>query len=159
VTAPGSLYVCRASATWPNRAIELGLSQSDALDYVLGWLRAGALRLADRLDPSPLAPCYPPGALVSVDAAPDAATALRSWAADPDEQAHTRRVLSGSGRFELTVRDGETRFTFTAGRAPRGAARAVPAARLCTPPQAGAGASANAALIVPSVRTAPESPR
>ncbi|MFF4523465.1 hypothetical protein [Streptomyces bluensis] len=81
------------------------------------WIRQEAHRLAQRLDPDPVAPWVPPTAWVPVGDA-SAADYLRAWAANDEWYTATIRRIADRTGVQVTVADQGVRYVLLAAPAP-----------------------------------------
>ncbi|GAB3951752.1 hypothetical protein [Streptomyces sparsus] len=108
------------------RAEGLVYGTGETVPYVLGtfrtispvlalrWLRAEALRIADRLDPDPQHSAWvrPFMRLPSVPL-PDCPTGLRVWAADQGGQREARRHIRSGRLLSATFSDADCTYTLS----------------------------------------------
>ncbi|MEU6284211.1 hypothetical protein [Streptomyces sp. NPDC047028] len=95
--------------------VPLGTYRAPTLALALWWLRDRASWIAERLDPSPEAPAFPPGALVPVaDTVADVPALLRSWCADDGQQDLVAEQLAAGRLVRIAAGDDTTEYELLA---------------------------------------------
>jgi hypothetical protein len=112
-------FLCHVTAygTCGGRRIgvPLGTYRAPTLALALWWLRDRASWMADRLDPRPEVPHFPPSALVPVGGAvPDVPALLRAWCGDVDRQERVADELAAGRLVRIAVVDDTTEYELLA---------------------------------------------
>jgi hypothetical protein len=95
--------------------VPLGTYRAPTLALALWWLRDRASWIAERLDPSPEDPAFPPGALVPVaDTVADVPALLRSWCADDGQQDLAAEQLAEGRLVRIAAGDDTTEYELLA---------------------------------------------
>ncbi|MET9443450.1 hypothetical protein [Streptomyces sp. NPDC006610] len=95
--------------------VPLGTYRAPTLALALWWLRDRATWIAERLDPRPESPAYPPGALVPVGAGvTDVPTVLRAWCADVGRQELVADELAAGRLVRIATSDDTTEYELLA---------------------------------------------
>lgn len=95
--------------------VPLGTYRAPTLALALWWLRDRASWIAERLDPSPESPHFPPSALVPVaEGAPDVPGLLRAWCADAERQELVADELAGGRLVRIATSDDTTEYELLA---------------------------------------------
>ncbi|MFE9452825.1 hypothetical protein [Streptomyces sp. NPDC006739] len=95
--------------------VPLGTYRAPTLALALWWLRDRASWIAERLDPLPEDPAFPPGALVPVaDTVPDVPRLLRAWCADVVQQELVADELVGGRLVRVAASDETTEYELLA---------------------------------------------
>ncbi|MFE0515097.1 hypothetical protein [Streptomyces sp. NPDC058964] len=112
-------FLCHVTAygTCDGRRIgvPLGTYRAPTLALALWWLRDRASWIAERLDPVPQGPRFPPGALVPVaEDVPDVPGVLRAWCADVVQQELVADELAGGRLVRIATGDDTTEYELLA---------------------------------------------
>ncbi|GGX75713.1 hypothetical protein [Streptomyces minutiscleroticus] len=95
--------------------VPLGTYRAPTLALALWWLRDRASWIAERLDPHPDAPHFPPQSIAPVaDHVPDVPSVLRAWCGDPEEQEWVAEELLAGRLVHLVTSDDTTEYEFLA---------------------------------------------
>jgi hypothetical protein len=95
--------------------VPLGTYRAPTLPLALWWLRDRATWIADRLDPDPENPHFPPSALSPVaDTVPDVPGALRAWCCDAMRQEIMANILAAGQLMRFATYDDTTEYEFLA---------------------------------------------
>ncbi|OIJ66604.1 hypothetical protein [Streptomyces mangrovisoli] len=95
--------------------VPLGTYRAPTLALALWWLRDRASWIAERLDPNPEDPLYPPNSLIPVgESVPDVPCALRFWCADDAQQELIADELGAGRLVQITVGDETTEYELLA---------------------------------------------
>jgi len=93
----------------------LGTYRAPTLALAMWWLRDRALWIAERLDPRPDDPTFPPYAIAPVaDTVPDVPGMLRAWCGDPAQQELVANELAAGRLVRIATRDDTTEYEFLA---------------------------------------------
>jgi hypothetical protein len=95
--------------------VPLGTYRAPTLALALWWMRDRALWIAERLDPHPDNPNFPPNAVVPVaHTVPDVPSVLRSWSADSIQQELVAEELAAGNLVRVATRDDTTEYELLA---------------------------------------------
>ena len=95
--------------------VPLGTYRAPTLALALWWLRDRASWIADRLDPQPDRPQFPPNALVPVGGSvPDVPELLRGWCADDVQQELVAEELAAGRLVRIAAHDDTTEYELLA---------------------------------------------
>nr|WP_202425600.1 hypothetical protein [Streptomyces sp. HUCO-GS316] len=95
--------------------VPLGTYRAPTLALALWWLRDRASWMADRLDPRPEVPHFPPSALVPVaGTVPDVPALLRAWCGDVARQERVADELAAGRLVRIAVVDDTTEYELLA---------------------------------------------
>ena len=95
--------------------VPLGTYRAPTLALAMWWLRDRALWIAERLDPRPDDPTFPPYAIAPVaDTVPDVPGMLRAWCGDPAQQELVANELAAGRLVRIATRDDTTEYEFLA---------------------------------------------
>ncbi|MEU6556546.1 hypothetical protein ABZ915_40850 [Streptomyces sp. NPDC046915] len=95
--------------------VPLGTYRAPTLALALWWLRDRALWIAERLDPKPDSPHYPPNALAPVpDTVTDVPGVLRAWCADEGRQELVADELADGRLVRIAASDETTEYELLA---------------------------------------------
>ncbi|MET8244443.1 hypothetical protein ABZV31_08465 [Streptomyces sp. NPDC005202] len=95
--------------------VPLGTYRAPTLALALWWLRDRASWIAERLDPAPASPHFPPRALVPVpDTVPDVPGILRAWCADVAQQEIVAYELTEGRLVRIAADDDTTEYELLA---------------------------------------------
>ncbi|MER5596183.1 hypothetical protein [Streptomyces sp. NPDC002265] len=95
--------------------VPLGTYRAPTLALALWWLRDRASWIAERLDPQPDDPHFPPGSLVPVaESAPDVPALLRAWCADVERQELVAEELADGRLVRIATSDDTTEYELLA---------------------------------------------
>ncbi|MFI5685141.1 hypothetical protein [Streptomyces sp. NPDC051636] len=95
--------------------VPLGTYRAPTLALALWWLRDRALWIAERLDPQPDSPHFPPHALVPVaDSVTDVPGVLRAWCADTGRQELVADELADGRLVRIAANDDTTEYELLA---------------------------------------------
>lgn len=95
--------------------VPLGTYRAPTLALALWWMRDRALWIAERLDPQPENPNYPPNAVVPVaDTVPDVPSLLRAWSADSTQQELVAEELAAGNLVRIATNDDTTEYELLA---------------------------------------------
>ncbi|MFD7878165.1 hypothetical protein ACFV5G_29395 [Streptomyces sp. NPDC059766] len=95
--------------------VPLGTYRAPTLALALWWLRDRASWIAERLDPQPEDPHFPPSSLVPVaESAPDVPALLRAWCADVERQELVAEELADGRLVRIATSDDTTEYELLA---------------------------------------------
>ncbi|MEU3791358.1 hypothetical protein AB0F07_16360 [Streptomyces fructofermentans] len=95
--------------------VPLGTYRAPTLALALWWLRDRASWIAERLDPDPDAPHFPPYSMAPVaDTAPDVPGMLRAWCGDPTQQELAADQLADGQLVRIATGDETTEYELLA---------------------------------------------
>ncbi|MFI1438620.1 hypothetical protein [Streptomyces fructofermentans] len=95
--------------------VPLGTYRAPTLALALWWLRDRASWIAERLDPDPDAPHFPPHSMAPVaDTAPDVPGMLRAWCGDPTQQELAADQLADGQLVRIATGDETTEYELLA---------------------------------------------
>ncbi|WP_215452263.1 hypothetical protein [Streptomyces sp. ATCC 21386] len=95
--------------------VPLGTYRAPTLALALWWMRDRALWIAERLDPRPENPNFPPYAVVPVaDTVPDVPSQLRAWSADDVQQDLVAEELAAGNLVRIATNDDTTEYELLA---------------------------------------------
>ncbi|MBA2813477.1 hypothetical protein E0500_040720 [Streptomyces sp. KM273126] len=95
--------------------VPLGTYRAPTLALALWWMRDRALWIAERLDPHPGNPAYPPNSIVPVaDSVPDVPGVLRAWSGNAAEQELVAEELSAGNLVRIATSDDTTEYELLA---------------------------------------------
>nr|WP_205616040.1 hypothetical protein [Streptomyces harenosi] len=91
----------------------MGVFRTISPVLALRWLRGQARRIADGLDPDPGVSSWFHAHACEADPTEDAPTALRDWAADPDEERVARGHIKAGHPLLVTALDLDCAYTLS----------------------------------------------
>ncbi|WP_338900010.1 hypothetical protein WBG99_33820 [Streptomyces sp. TG1A-60] len=95
--------------------VPLGTYRAPTLALALWWMRDRALWIAERLDPQPENPSFPPNAVVPVAATvPDVPSMLRDWSTDGMQQELVAEELAAGNLVRIATNDDTTEYELLA---------------------------------------------
>ncbi|ELP69939.1 hypothetical protein STRTUCAR8_00355 [Streptomyces turgidiscabies Car8] len=95
--------------------VPLGTYRAPTLALALWWLRDRACWIAERLDPQPDEPYFPPNSLVPVAVTvPDVPGLMRAWAMDPYQQERVADELAAGRLVRIATYDETTEYELLA---------------------------------------------
>jgi hypothetical protein len=95
--------------------VPLGTYRAPTLALALWWMRDRAAWMAERLDPHPDNPTFPPNSIAPVGAGvPDVPSALRAWCGDTREQELVAEELAAGKLVRIATRDDTTEYELLA---------------------------------------------
>ncbi|MEU8590125.1 hypothetical protein AB0C59_24465 [Streptomyces sp. NPDC048664] len=95
--------------------VPLGTYRAPTLALALWWMRDRATWIAERLDPRPGGPPFPPGSLAPVAATvPDVPGILRGWCVDRRQQGRAADELAAGRLIRVAVSDDTTEYELLA---------------------------------------------
>jgi len=95
--------------------VPLGTYRAPTLALALWWMRDRALWIAERLDPHPDSPLYPPNAIAPVgETVPDVPTLLRGWCGDDGQQELAADELAAGRLVRIATSDDTTEYELMA---------------------------------------------
>jgi hypothetical protein len=95
--------------------VPLGTYRAPTLALALWWMRDRALWIAERLDPHPDNPTYPPRSIVPVaDDVPDVPSVLRAWSGNAAEQELVAEELAAGNLVRIATSDDTTEYELLA---------------------------------------------
>ena len=95
--------------------VPLGSYRAPTLALALWWMRDRAAWMAERLDPRPEDPVFPPNSIVPVgDAVPDVPSALRGWCGDSAQQELVAEELAAGKLVRIATSDDTTEYELLA---------------------------------------------
>ena len=95
--------------------VPLGTYRAPTLALALWWMRDRALWIAERLDPRPENPTFPPNSVVPVaDTVPDVPSMLRAWSADGIQQELVAEELAAGNLVRIATNDDTTEYELLA---------------------------------------------
>ncbi|MFF4211377.1 hypothetical protein ACFYZE_18870 [Streptomyces sp. NPDC001796] len=91
--------------------VPLGTYRAPTLALALWWMRDRASWIAERLDPDPDSPLFPPNSIVPVaDTVPDVPAVLRAWCKDVGQQERVAEELAAGRLVRVAVSDDTTEY-------------------------------------------------
>jgi hypothetical protein len=95
--------------------VPLGTYRAPTLALALWWMRDRALWIAERLDPDPGNPLYPPNSVAPVaDTVPDVPGLLRAWCGDDGQQELVADELAAGRLVRIATSDDTTEYELLA---------------------------------------------
>ncbi|MEU5340591.1 MULTISPECIES: hypothetical protein [unclassified Streptomyces] len=95
--------------------VPLGSYRAPTLALAMWWLRDRASWMAERLDPNPDAPYFPPNSMMPVSAtAPDVPGVLRAWCGDIFQQELAAEELAAGRLVRIATSDDTTEYELLA---------------------------------------------
>lgn len=95
--------------------VPLGTYRAPTLALAMWWLRDRASWIAERLDPDPEAPYYPPNSVAPVaDTTPDVPGMLRTWCGDMTQQELAAEMLAAGRLVRIVTSDDTTEYELLA---------------------------------------------
>lgn len=95
--------------------VPLGTYRAPTLALALWWMRDRACWIAERLDPHPDDPLFPPNSLAPVaDTVPDVPAVLRDWCGDDGRQQEAAEELAAGRLLRVSVSDDTTEYELLA---------------------------------------------
>ncbi len=95
--------------------VPLGTYRAPTLALALWWLRDRASWIAERLDPDPDAPYFPPNSVAPVaDTVPDVSGVLRAWRGDTVQQELVADELTAGRLVRIATSDDTTEYELLA---------------------------------------------
>lgn len=108
VTAYGICGGCRVG-------VPLGTYRAPTLALALWWMRDRASWIAERLDPCPGNPLFPPNSLAPVaESVPDVPALLRAWCLDTAQQGQVADDLAAGRLIRVAISDDTTEYELLA---------------------------------------------
>ena len=95
--------------------VPLGTYRAPTLTLALWWLRDRASWIAERLDPDPANPLFPPNSIAPVaDTVPDVPNILRAWCGNTDQQELVADELAAGRQIRFAISDDTTEYELLA---------------------------------------------
>jgi hypothetical protein len=95
--------------------VPLGTYRAPTLALALWWMRDRASWIAERLDPRPDNPNFPPNSITPVGAGvPDVPAVLRAWCGDTLQQETVAEELAAGKLVRITTNDDTTEYELLA---------------------------------------------
>ncbi|WP_307543672.1 hypothetical protein [Streptomyces sp. V3I8] len=95
--------------------VPLGTYRAPTLALAMWWLRDRASWIAERLDPDPGAPYFPPNSMAPVaGTSPDVPVVLRTWCGDLAQQESAAEELAAGHLLRLVTGDETTEYELLA---------------------------------------------
>ncbi|MEV6027363.1 hypothetical protein [Streptomyces sp. NPDC052036] len=95
--------------------VPLGTYRAPTLALALWWMRDRASWIAERLDPDPDSPHFPPNSVAPVaDTVPDVPSVLRAWCGDTGRQEQVADELAAGRLVRVAVSDDTTEYELLA---------------------------------------------
>ncbi|AVH60512.1 MULTISPECIES: hypothetical protein [Streptomyces] len=95
--------------------VPLGTYRAPTLALALWWMRDRAAWMAERLDPQPEDPTFPPNSIAPVaDNVPDVPSMLRAWAGDDVQQELVAEELAAGKLVRIATSDDTTEYELLA---------------------------------------------
>ncbi|OIJ98387.1 hypothetical protein [Streptomyces colonosanans] len=95
--------------------VPLGTYRAPTLALALWWMRDRASWIAERLDPDPGNPLFPPNSIGPVaDTVPDVPSVLRAWCGDADQQEAIAGELAAGRLVRFVTSDDTTEYELLA---------------------------------------------
>nr|WP_237693596.1 hypothetical protein [Streptomyces sp. SID2888] len=93
----------------------MGTYRAPTLALALWWMRDRASWIAERLDPQPGNPLFPPNSIAPVaDTVPDVPGVLRAWCGDTDRQEEAADELAAGRLVRIAISDETTEYELLA---------------------------------------------
>ncbi|MER5383573.1 hypothetical protein OG788_05365 [Streptomyces sp. NBC_00647] len=95
--------------------VPLGTYRAPTLALALWWMRDRAIWMAERLDPQPEDPTFPPNSIAPVgESVPDVPTMLRAWCGDSAQQELVADELAAGRLVRVSTNDDTTEYELLA---------------------------------------------
>ncbi|MFI9646456.1 hypothetical protein ACIHAA_09215 [Streptomyces sp. NPDC052040] len=95
--------------------VPLGTYRAPTLALALWWMRDRASWIAERLDPDPDSPLFPPNSVAPVaDTVPDVPSVLRAWCGDTRRQEQVADQLAAGRLVRVAISDDTTEYELLA---------------------------------------------
>lgn len=95
--------------------VPLGSYRAPTLALALWWMRDRAAWMAERLDPQPEDPTFPPNSIAPVGpTVPDVPSVLRAWCGDSTQQELVADELAAGKLFRIATNDDTTEYELMA---------------------------------------------
>lgn len=95
--------------------VPLGTYRAPTLALALWWMRDRAAWMAERLDPQPEDPTFPPNSIAPVgESVPDVPAMLRAWCGDATQQQLVAEELAAGRLVRVSTNDDTTEYELLA---------------------------------------------
>ncbi|MCT9009123.1 hypothetical protein ACWGKW_22060 [Streptomyces sp. NPDC054766] len=95
--------------------VPLGTYRAPTLALALWWMRDRAAWMAERLDPQPEDPTFPPNSIAPVgESVPDVPAMLRAWCGDSEQQELVADELAAGKLVRVSTNDDTTEYELLA---------------------------------------------
>lgn len=94
--------------------VPLGSYRAPTLALALWWMRDRAAWMAERLDPQPEDPTFPPNSIAPVETVPDVPSVLRAWCGDSSQQELVADDLAAGKLVHVATNDDTTEYELMA---------------------------------------------